>query len=129
MRSISEIKAKIQLLHSDYDTKREKLETEISLLRRKYEAARDALTTELFIAICEQRDVRAMNVKECSEYLGVSEGSIRKSVAEKSIPFFRVGESVRFSKMELDRWKRGEWRSPMEELANIYLNTKRDRKK
>jgi excisionase family DNA binding protein len=45
-----------------------------------------------------------MKVKEACEYLQISERKMRDLVAEGEIPFARIGKSIRFSKVEIDKW-------------------------
>jgi excisionase family DNA binding protein len=39
--------------------------------------------------------------------LGVSERFVRRLVAERRIPFFKIGKFVRFDPAEIDRWIEG----------------------
>jgi excisionase family DNA binding protein len=45
-----------------------------------------------------------MNIREASEYLGVSRGSLCKYALEKTIPAFKMGNRWKFKKATLDRW-------------------------
>lgn len=43
------------------------------------------------------------DVEECAAFLGKSETTIRHMVADKRIPYYKVGSSIRFDKHELER--------------------------
>ena len=45
-----------------------------------------------------------MNVRQASEYLGVSPDTLYKYVAEERIPAFKLGNRWKFKKALLDRW-------------------------
>lgn len=44
------------------------------------------------------------NVKELSNYLQISIPQIRKLVREKKIPYFRVGNRIKFDQNEINKW-------------------------
>ncbi len=50
----------------------------------------------------ESREV--MNVRQASQYLGISPDTLYKYVAEERIPAFKLGNRWRFKKTMLDRW-------------------------
>jgi excisionase family DNA binding protein len=50
----------------------------------------------------EMREV--MNIREASEYLGVSPDTLYKYVSEESIPAFKLGNRWKFKKSRLDQW-------------------------
>lgn len=50
----------------------------------------------------ELREV--MNIKEASDYLGVSADTLYKYVYEKKVPAFKLGNRWKFKKSHLDRW-------------------------
>lgn len=50
----------------------------------------------------ESREV--MNVRQASQYLGISPDTLYKYVAEERIPAFKLGNRWRFKKTTLDRW-------------------------
>lgn len=50
----------------------------------------------------EAREV--MNVREASQYLGISPDTLYKYVAEERIPAFKLGNRWKFKKTMLDRW-------------------------
>ncbi len=43
-------------------------------------------------------------IKEVSNYLDISESMIRKMVREKTIPFFRIGNRLKFDLIEINNW-------------------------
>ena len=45
-----------------------------------------------------------LTVKEVAAQLKFSEATIRKYVLKKSIPYYKVGGSVRFMQTEIDEW-------------------------
>lgn len=44
------------------------------------------------------------NIKELSNYLQTSIPQIRKLVREKKIPYFRVGNRIKFDLNEINKW-------------------------
>jgi len=52
--------------------------------------------------MAEAREV--MNIKEASEYLGVSTDTLYKYVYEERIPAFKLGNRWKFKKSKLDQW-------------------------
>lgn len=51
-----------------------------------------------------------MNIRQASQYLGVSPDTLYKYVGEQKIPAFKLGNRWRFKKSKLDEW--------MEEKSN-----------
>lgn len=45
-----------------------------------------------------------MNIRQASEYLGISPDTLYKYVSEERIPAFRLGNRWRFKKTILDQW-------------------------
>ena len=45
-----------------------------------------------------------MNIRQASEYLGVSPDTLYKYLAENKIPAFKLGNRWKFKKALLDRW-------------------------
>jgi excisionase family DNA binding protein len=45
-----------------------------------------------------------MNIRQASEYLGVSADTLYKYVNEQRIPAFKLGNRWRFKKSKLDQW-------------------------
>jgi excisionase family DNA binding protein len=45
-----------------------------------------------------------MNIRQASQYLGVSPDTLYKYVNEQQIPAFKLGNRWRFKKSKLDQW-------------------------
>jgi excisionase family DNA binding protein len=45
-----------------------------------------------------------MNIRQASQYLGVSPDTLYKYVNEQSIPAFKLGNRWRFKKSKIDQW-------------------------
>ena len=45
-----------------------------------------------------------MNIRQASDYLGVSPDTLYKYVGEEKIPAFKLGNRWRFKKSRLDQW-------------------------
>jgi excisionase family DNA binding protein len=45
-----------------------------------------------------------MNIRQASQYLGVSADTLYKYVGEQKIPAFKLGNRWRFKKSKLDQW-------------------------
>lgn len=45
-----------------------------------------------------------MNIREASDYLGISPDTLYKYAGEKTIPAFKLGNRWRFRKSALDAW-------------------------
>jgi excisionase family DNA binding protein len=61
-----------------------------------------------------------MNIRQASQYLGVSPDTLYKYVGEQKIPAFKLGNRWRFKKSKLDEW--------MEEKST-QMETKTSKKK
>ena len=68
-------------------------------------------------SMAESREV--MNIRQASQYLGVSPDTLYKYVYEEKIPAFKLGNRWRFKKSKLDQW--------MEEKSTMREN--REKKK
>jgi len=53
-------------------------------------------------SMAESREV--MNIREASQYLGVSPDTLYKYVYEEKIPAFKLGNRWKFKKSKLDQW-------------------------
>lgn len=53
-------------------------------------------------AMVESREV--MNVRQASQYLGVSPDTLYRYIYENRIPAFKLGNRWKFKKTILDRW-------------------------
>ena len=45
-----------------------------------------------------------MNIRQASQYLGISADTLYKYVSEETIPAFKLGNRWKFKKALLDRW-------------------------
>jgi excisionase family DNA binding protein len=52
--------------------------------------------------MAEAREV--MNIRQASQYLGVSPDTLYKYVQQGSLPAFKLGNRWRFKKSKLDEW-------------------------
>jgi excisionase family DNA binding protein len=52
--------------------------------------------------MADSREV--MNIRQASQYLGVSPDTLYKYVNEQKIPAFKLGNRWRFKKTRLDQW-------------------------
>ena len=68
--------------------------------------------------MADSREV--MNIRQASQYLGVSPDTLYKYVNEQKIPAFKLGNRWRFKKSKLDQW--------MEEQS-MELETRDSKKK
>jgi len=55
-----------------------------------------------FGIMADSREV--MNIRQASQYLGVSPDTLYKYVGEQKIPAFKLGNRWRFKKSRLDQW-------------------------
>ncbi|HVM94060.1 MAG TPA: helix-turn-helix domain-containing protein [Terriglobales bacterium] len=63
---------------------------------------RELNSVEDEIVMAESREV--MNIRQASQYLGVSPDTLYKYVNEQKIPAFKLGNRWRFKKSKLDQW-------------------------
>jgi excisionase family DNA binding protein len=54
------------------------------------------------MTMADSREV--MNIRQASQYLGVSPDTLYKYVNEQKIPAFKLGNRWRFKKSRLDQW-------------------------
>jgi excisionase family DNA binding protein len=52
--------------------------------------------------MADSREV--MNIRQASQYLGVSPDTLYKYVNEQKIPAFKLGDRWRFKKSKIDQW-------------------------
>lgn len=67
----------------------------------------------------ESREV--MNIRQASQYLGVSPDTLYKYVTEEKIPAFKLGNRWKFKKTILDQW--------MEQKSTMNMNMNSAKKK
>jgi excisionase family DNA binding protein len=71
--------------------------------------------------MADSREV--MNIRQASQYLGVSPDTLYKYVGEQKIPAFKLGNRWRFKKSKLDQWME-EKSMEMEPADNSKVNKK-----
>ncbi len=49
---------------------------------------------------------RYLGTVECSEYLGITKGTLYAWVSHKRIPYIKIGKLVKFDVKEIDHWIR-----------------------
>mgnify|MGYP001569020648 FL=1 len=64
--------------------------------------ALDGFRRRVSATIMESREV--MNIRQASQYLGVSPDTLYRYVCEGEIPAFKLGNRWKFKKTILDRW-------------------------
>lgn len=47
---------------------------------------------------------KALGIKEASEFLGCGEWKLRQLVKENKIPYYRIGNRIKFSEQALEKW-------------------------
>ena len=52
--------------------------------------------------ILQRKSDHVMNIKQVAEYLGISEGAVRKRCQRKQLPFHRSASRLYFSRLEVD---------------------------
>jgi excisionase family DNA binding protein len=60
------------------------------------------VSAERALNMADAREV--MNIRQASQYLGVSPDTLYKYVNEQKIPAFKLGNRWRFKKSKLDQW-------------------------
>lgn len=58
-----------------------------------------------------------MTVADVAAYLSVGERKVRQHIAEKTIPFAKVGGAIRFRRSEIDEWIETQSIAPVTEPA------------
>ena len=62
-----------------------------------------------------------LTVKELSNYLCVSESTIRKMVREYKIPFIRIFSKILFDKSKIDFWIENEQSAILKDDNNVRI--------
>ena len=62
-----------------------------------------------------------MNIRQASQYLGVSPDTLYKYVTEEKIPAFKLGNRWKFKKTILDQW--------MEQKSTVNMSSAKKRPK
>jgi excisionase family DNA binding protein len=50
------------------------------------------------------RPAPLIDIAGLAERLGVSQRFVRRLIAERRVPFFKVGKFIRFDSTDIDRW-------------------------
>ncbi len=56
--------------------------------------------------IIETIKKRYLGMDECSQYIGITKGTLYVWVYQKKIPYLKVGKLVKFDFREIDKWLR-----------------------
>jgi excisionase family DNA binding protein len=70
--------------------------------RKHGSAEQEDLAEQAKGTMADSREV--MNIRQASQYLGVSPDTLYKYVGEQKIPAFKLGNRWRFKKSKLDQW-------------------------
>lgn len=62
------------------------------------------LLEKLTPMIKQKLSANVFDLKEASQYLKVSESTLRRMIAEKEIPFFRIRGQLFFRQADIDCW-------------------------
>lgn len=65
-----------------------------------------------------------LNFKQAAALLGLPEGSLRRYISERKIPFLRVGKLIRFDPVELRAWLDSK---RVQEIHEEYMNKQEQR--
>jgi excisionase family DNA binding protein len=66
-----------------------------------------------------------MDIREASEYLGVSRETLYKYVCEDKVPAFKLGNRWKFKKTVVDRWMEEQSAQPEERTSRRLRATAR----
>ena len=64
---------------------------------------------------------RLLNIKEVSEYLGISQKGLYNMIYRREIPFIKIGGRVRFDIIDLDKWIE---RQKIKSVSSVIENVK-----
>lgn len=65
------------------------------------------MIVERFADITGQQNDVVMNTKQCAKYLGISPGALRKRVYDGTLPAFKKGRLLYFSRLEINQYLLG----------------------
>ncbi len=60
-----------------------------------------------------------LSVPDTAAFLGISEGTLRKYVFNKSIPYYKVNKRILFSRDDLDKWLATKRVMPLREISRL----------
>ena len=87
-------------------------------------------TSTQMISVPDQTTVKEyMGVKECAELTGYQENYIRQLVFKRKIPYYKTQnrKPLRFKRSEIQQWMSGKKYSPIDEIADTYINNSKRR--
>ena len=56
---------------------------------------------------CSHMTCRLLNIKEVSDYTGLSVHTLYTMVSQRRIPFVKLGRLTKFDRVEIDKWIAG----------------------
>lgn len=62
------------------------------------------MLTERFAEVTGKQNDSVMNSARCAEYLGISQGALRKCVHDGTIPYTKKGKLLYFSKQDINKY-------------------------
>ena len=62
------------------------------------------MLTERFAEVTGKQNDAVMNSARCAEYLGISQGALRKRVHDGIIPYTKKGKLLYFSKQDVNKY-------------------------
>ena len=62
------------------------------------------MLTERFADVMGRQNDEVMNSARCAEYLGISQGALRKRVHDGTIPYRKKGKLLYFSRIEVNKY-------------------------
>jgi excisionase family DNA binding protein len=71
-------------------------------------------------------DMRYLNVLELASLLGISRLTVYDWVGQRRIPYFKAGRSLRFDRVQIDKWIKST--SYVPRLKDVFLGRARPRK-
>ncbi|MDR0497752.1 MAG: helix-turn-helix domain-containing protein [Treponema sp.] len=69
------------------------------------------------VKVLEPPTDEVMNYRGLSAYLKMAQGTLRHKVMRGEIPYFKIGQSVRFAKKHIDLWLEGRAKGPQGKKA------------
>ena len=70
--------------------------------KTKYSEEEFSRVVEDAAIILQRKSDQVMNIKQVAEYLGISEGAVRKRCQRKQLPFHRSASLLYFCRIEVD---------------------------
>ena len=70
--------------------------------KTKYSEDEFSRVVEDAAIILQRKSDQVMNIKQVAQYLGISEGAVRKRCQRKQLPYHRSASRLYFSRLEVD---------------------------